>query len=87
VSQTRRPPYPPLAVARGVSGTVWLNALVDETGRAVEIALVRTSAPGLGFEDAAMTHVHSRAYRPATKQGVPVRVRLPITVEFQAPER
>ncbi len=83
VSRTRRPPYPPLALARGLSGTVWLDALVDETGRVVEIALVRTSAPGLGFEAAAMTHVYSRVYRPARKRGVPVRVRLPIEVQFQ----
>ena len=86
VSRTRRSPYPPLALARGVSGTVWLNALVDETGRVSEIALVGTSAPGLGFEDAAMTQVHSRLYRPATKGGVPVRVRLPIKVEFEIAE-
>jgi hypothetical protein len=66
---------------------VWLDALVDETGRVVEIALVRTSAPGLGLEDAAMRYVNSRVYRPATKRGVRVRVRLPIKVEFQLPAR
>jgi hypothetical protein len=60
---------------------------VDETGRVTEIALVRSSAPGLGFEDAAMRQLHSRVYRPATKQGVPVKVRLPITVEFRLPQR
>ncbi len=82
VSGTSRPPYPPLALARGLSGTVSLNALVDETGHVVEVALVRTSAPGVGFEGAAMAQVHSRVYRPARKRGVPVRVRLPIEVQF-----
>jgi protein TonB len=87
VARTVRPPYPQVALARGLSGTVVLNALVDERGRVVEIALVKTSAPGLGFEDAAMRYVHSRVYRPATKRGVPVRVRVPIVVEFQLPAR
>jgi TonB family protein len=87
LSRTGRPAYPTLALARGLSGTVVLSALVDEKGRVVEVALVRSSAPGLGFEDAAMTYVHSRVYRPATKRGVRVRVRLPLTVEFQLPAR
>jgi TonB family protein len=69
-------------LARRLSGTVWVNALVDETGRVTEVALVRSSAPGLGFEDAAMRQLHSRVYRPAMKRGVPVKVRLPIKVEF-----
>ena len=87
VSLTARPPYPPLALARRISGTVWLDALVDEKGKVSEISLVRTSAPGLGFEDAAMRHAYSFVYRPATREGAPVRVRLPITIEFQVPER
>jgi protein TonB len=85
IASEGRSPYPPLALERRLSGTVWLKALVDETGRVVEVALVRTSAPGLGFEDAAIALVRSRVYTPATMQGVPVRVRLPIKVEFRAP--
>jgi len=86
VTQTR-PRYPPLALERRLSGTVWLEALVDETGAVVEVSLVRASPRGLGFEDAATRYVRTRVYRPATKQGVPVRVRLPIVVEFRHPGR
>jgi TonB family protein len=81
------PPYPPLALERRVSATVWLTALVDEKGTVVEVSRVRASPPGLGFEDAATSCVLSRVYRPATKQDVPVRVRLPIRIEFQPPGR
>jgi protein TonB len=86
---TTRPRYPPLALQRRISGTVWLRALVDETGAVAEVSLVRASPTGLGFEDAATRSVRTRAYRPATKQGVPVRVWLPIAVEFkfQSPDR
>ncbi len=86
VTQTR-PRYPPLALERRISGTVSLNALVDETGAVAEVSLVRASPRGLGFEDAATRYVRTRVYRPATKQGVPVRVWLPIVVEFQHPGR
>ena len=79
--------YPPLALERRLSGTVWLNALVDETGAVVEASVVRASPRGLSFEDAATRWVRTRVYRPATKQGVPVRVWLPIVVEFRLPDR
>ena len=86
VSQPRSR-YPPLAQARRLSGTVSLRALVDETGAVVDASLIRASPRGLGFEDAAMSLVRMRVYRPATKQGVRVRVWLPITVEFQFSSR
>jgi protein TonB len=86
VTQTQ-PRYPPLALERRLSGTVWLRALVDETGRVADVSLVRVSAQGLDFEGAATRYVRTRVYRPATKQGVPVRVWLPIQVEFQYPHR
>jgi len=86
VTQTR-PRYPPLALQRRLSGTVLLRALVDETGAVAEVSLVGVSPPGLGFEDAATTYVRRRVYKPATKQGVPVRVWLPITVEFRGADR
>ena len=82
-----RPRYPPLALERRLSGTVWLQALVDETGAVVEVSLVRASPQGLGFEDAATRFVRTRVYRPAMKEGVPVRVWLPIVVEFRHPGR
>jgi protein TonB len=76
------PSYPPLAFQRRVSGTVWLRALVDENGAVAEVSVVRASPTGLGFEGAAMKSVSTRVYQPATKRGVPVRVWLPIAVEF-----
>jgi protein TonB len=86
VALTRTAPrYPPLAMERRLTGTVRLRALVDETGAVVEVALVNATPRGQGFEDAAMRHARTRVYRPATKQGVPVRVWLPIVVEFRLP--
>jgi TonB family protein len=80
---TSPPRYPPLAFQRRVSGTVWLTALVTETGAVADVVVRRASPTGLGFEDAALSSVRARVYQPATKQGVPVRVWLPIAVEFK----
>jgi protein TonB len=84
VTQTR-PRYPPLALERRLSGTVRLKALVDETGAVVEVSVVRATPRGMGFEDAAIRHVKSRRYRPATKGNVPVRVRIEVTIDFRKP--
>jgi protein TonB len=86
LTQTR-PRYPPLALARRLSGTVWLTALVDETGAVIDVSVVRASPRGSDFEEAATRYVRTRVYRPATKEGVPVRVWLPIVVEFRLPNR
>ncbi len=81
------PSYPARALERRLSGTAWLTALVDETGAVVQISSVRASPRGVGFEEAATKCVRLRVYRPATKQDVPVRVRVPIRIEFQPPGR
>lgn len=80
-----QPRYPPLAFQRGIEGTVVVSVLVDETGAVAEASVVRASPRGMGFEDAATRYVKSRRYQPATKGGVPVRVRLEVAVEFRKP--
>jgi protein TonB len=80
-----QPRYPPLALQRGIEGTVVVSVLVDETGAVAEASVVRASPRGLGFEDAATRYVRSRRYQPATKGGVPVRVRIEVAVEFRKP--
>jgi protein TonB len=84
VGQTQ-PRYPPLALQRGIEGTVVISALVDETGAVVEVSVVRATPRGMGFEETAIRHVKSRRYRPATKGNVPVRVRIEVTIDFRKP--
>ena len=78
------PVYPALAKARKIEGVVEVSALVDETGRVAEANIVRVNPKRLGFEEAALAHVRSRKYRPATRDGAPVRVWVSIVVEFKA---
>ena len=75
--------YPPAAERLRREGTVVVEALIDETGAVSGVEVVERSVPGMGFEAAAIRQVMSRRYRPATKDGVPVRVRIRIRVNFK----
>jgi TonB family protein len=79
------PTYPPFAVRQRLEGTVQLRALVDETGSVVDAQIVAGARSRVGFDDAAVTNVKGRKYRPATVDGVPVKVWLPVRVEFKLP--
>jgi protein TonB len=74
--------YPETARQARVEGDVELKALVDENGNVLQVTLVRTTRPGYRFELEADRHVRGRRYRPATKDGVAVRVWMPILVKF-----
>jgi TonB family protein len=82
-----RPRYPPAAQRAGIEGSVVVSAVVTETGVIGPVTIVRASPRGLGFEDEALRFVRTRRYRPATRQGVPVRVRMEMIVEFRRPSR
>jgi len=74
--------YPPAAQRFQRTGTVQVEALVDEKGMVAEARVRESSTPGLGFEDAALRQVRTRRYEPGTKNGVPVRVWIVVRVNF-----
>jgi len=77
--------YPPIAERQRVEGTVELNILVDEKGNVVEALLVTPAGGKSGLNEAAVDNVKRRRYRPATKDGVPVKVWFPVSVRFVLP--
>ena len=83
----RTPPlsYPPVALRQRVEGTVELNILVDERGVVTEAKVVSGSGGRLGLDEAAVDNAKKRKYRPATKDGVPVKVWMPLRVSFKLP--
>jgi colicin import membrane protein len=78
--------YPPIAERQRVEGTVELNILVDEKGNVVETMLVTPAGGKAGLNEAAVDNVKRRRYRPATKDGVPVKVWYPVSVKFLLPK-
>lgn len=76
--------YPQLALRQRVEGTVELNVLVDEKGLVTDATVVK-GAGKVGLDEAAIENVKKRRYRPATKDGVPVKVWIPVRVQFRLP--
>ncbi len=77
------PPYPPPAARQRVTGTVFLEVLVDENGSVQDIKVLRGVKPDLGLDAAAAAAVRSWRYKPATKGGVRVKVRATQRIVFR----
>jgi protein TonB len=77
--------YPALALARRIEGTVVLRALVDETGAVRDVRVVQPSGVRFGLDEAAVANTRRRRYRPASKDGVPVKTWVTIEVRFALP--
>jgi TonB family protein len=74
--------YPAEARSHGRRALVVVEALVGEDGSVLETRTLESSVSGMGFEEAAQRRAEASLYRPATKRGVPVRVRIRVPVEF-----
>jgi periplasmic protein TonB len=77
--------YPPIALRQRVEGVVELNILVDEKGAVTDAQVVTSAGGRAGLDEAAIENAKRRKYRPATKDGVPVKVWMPLRVQFKLP--
>ncbi len=75
--------YPPIAERQKIDGTVTLNVLVDEKGNVLDAQVTAGAGGKAGLNEAAMDNVKQRKYRPATKEGVPVKVWITVAVQFK----
>jgi TonB family protein len=80
------PVYPEIARRQGLEGTVELNVLVDERGSVQDVQVVTGAGGKAGLNEAAVDNVRRRKYRPATKEGIPVKVWVPVKVQFKLPK-
>jgi len=74
------PVYPALARRGGIQGNVVLDCIVDPRGRVAEARVVSNSSSLL--EEAALEAVRQSVYTPTLLNGVPVSVRLTVTIRF-----
>jgi TonB family protein len=77
--------YPQMALRSRVEGTVDLSVLVDENGNVVDAKIVKGVSGKWGLNEAALDHVKNRHYRPATKDGIPIKVWIAVRVPFKLP--
>ncbi|MFZ5786493.1 MAG: TonB family protein [Acidobacteriota bacterium] len=75
--------YPPLAARQRVGGIVILRALVNENGGVDEVVVLRGIRPDLGLDRAAADALRRWRFKPATKNGVRVKVWHTQSIPFQ----
>ena len=63
-------------------GKVLLRVLIDENGKVIKAEPAGKEA-GFGFDDEAMSAARKSTYKPATKDGVPVKFWHTLAVEFR----
>lgn len=79
-----QPVYPEEARKNRIQGVVIVEAILDETGRVKKAEVNMTDgAPDESLVTAALEAVKQWTYKPATKNGKPVKVRMTITVAFK----
>ncbi len=82
ITNVIKPEYPPIARQMNVSGTVILSVLVTETGRAAEVRVLRGAGGKMGLNEAAARAVRQWTFKPAMKNGVPVRTWFTVPIPF-----
>jgi len=75
--------YPPIARQQRVSGRVVVLVLVDEDGRVADSKLQQGLPAQSGINDAVMDAVKRAKYRPASKNGIPVKMWRPVVVDVK----
>jgi len=78
-----RPVYPPLAARQKIEGTVIISALVSETGRVLDVKILRGDSKKMGLDEAAVRAIRSASFSPAIKDGKRVKTWKPIPIIFK----
>ena len=66
------PEYPPAALAAGLQGVVSVAAVVNADGSLGAVEVIDNSAPGLGFDKAALSAIRQWKFDPARLDGAAV---------------
>ncbi|MCB1057428.1 MAG: TonB family protein [Acidobacteria bacterium] len=77
------PKYPPIARRARVEGDVILSLLVDETGRVKEVKVVQGARSKAGLNEAAIEAARTARFKPASKDGVRVRMWATLKIPFR----
>ncbi|HEX9945798.1 MAG TPA: TonB family protein [Thermoanaerobaculia bacterium] len=78
-----KPGYPPMARNLRVEGTVVVSVLVDENGQVEDARLAEPIKQKVGINEAALSAARAARYRPATKDGVRVKMWTRLRIPFK----
>ncbi|HLX08322.1 MAG TPA: TonB family protein [Thermoanaerobaculia bacterium] len=80
---TPKPEYPPLARRLGVEGVVVLSVLVNEQGGVEDVQVVQPISENVGINEAAVQVARSARFKPATRDGVRVKMWTRLRIPFK----
>jgi TonB family protein len=84
ISGADQPPrYPPRAEREGVTGYVDLLFIVNESGFATQITVLKEEPPGYGFAASAIEAVRRLRFQPAQLQRIPVKQKVRRRINFE----
>ena len=75
-------PYPPMARAQRVEGTVVCSVLVSETGQVLDVRIIRGIERG-GLNEAAIQILRRSTFTPGIKDGVRVKAWTSVPIDFK----
>jgi TonB family protein len=78
-----KPEYPPMARTLRVEGTVVVSVLVDENGQVQDVRIAEPIKQKAGLNEAAISASRSAHYKPATKDGVRVKMWTRLRIPFK----
>ena len=79
-TKTPPPSYP--HSLKGVSGMVAVVVIIDEKGSVIEATVTKSSDPA--FEDPSLDAIKRWKFKPAEKDGQPVKAKVTIPLRFNA---
>jgi TonB family protein len=77
-----KPQYSPEAMQRKIQGSVWLSIVVDGNGDVSEATVTKSLDPEFGLDDEALKAARQWKFKPGTKDGHPVAVRVTLQLTF-----
>ena len=78
-----KPGYPPMARTLRVEGVVVVSVLVDENGQVQDVRVVEPIRQNVGLNEAAVQAARAARYKPATKDGVRVKMWTRLRIPFK----
>ncbi len=81
--KTVQPKYPPSAMAFNVQGQLVVNVLISENGDVLKTVILREIKNSKGLNESGEKAIQQWKFKPAMKDGVPVKVWKPISIAFK----
>ena len=78
----KKPSYTAEAMRAKIQGSIELESVIDTAGKATQIRVVRSLDKKYGLDDKAVEALKAWTFKPGTKDGKPVPIRVTVEMTF-----